>query len=378
MKFKSAALVLGLVVAGGTLKADGPAWYTNTTVHGFADANYLYNFNGLAPVGRVFDTTDQMFTLNGAKLAIANADTATATSGEIDLLYGPMAAIYNGTSAASSLAIEQAFLTQAFGPVTFKLGKAGTFVGNEVTDTTGNFNYSRSLLFGQEPFYNTGLSATYGITSTLSLMGYMGDGNSVDTGVADHPDFGAQLVYTGVKGLSLTGTYYLQPTGLNNYGTTATPPVGITEYTNIDLFNFIVSYQITDPLAFVGEYLYKTQVLPSDASTSYSTSQDSQGYALYLDYQTPVAGLKIDPRFEQWFAGSYQYVNSTFTGTVPVLQAQVNEFTLTVKYAKGPVTNYLEYRVDGNPSAPYAPSADTSKTLVNAQNTLTYAATYSF
>jgi hypothetical protein len=391
MKVKSAALVLGLALASSGLKAaDAPAWYTNTTVHGFVDANYEYNFNGLAPVGRVFDTTDQTFLVNGAKLAIANADKASGTSGEIDLLYGPMAAVYNSgniftaspvsasSSSLSSLAIEQAFLTQAMGPVTFKLGKSGTFVGNEVTDTTGNFNYSRSLLFGQEPFYNTGLSATYGITSTLSLMGYIGDGNSVDVGTADHPDFGAQIVYTGVKGLSLTGTYYLQPVGPVNYGSTATPPVGFTEYTNIDLFNFIVSYQITDPLAFVGEYLYKTQVLPSDASTSFSTSQDSQGYALYLDYQTPVAGLKIDPRFEQWFAGSSSSVNSTFSGINSVTQFQLNEFTLTLKYAMGPVTNYLEYRVDGNPSAPYAQGADTSKTLVNAQNTLTYAATYSF
>jgi len=391
MKFKSAAaMALGLALIGGGLKADdakAPAWYTNTTVHGYGDVNYLYNFNGLAPVGRVFDTTDQMFTVNGAKLAIANTDSASGTSGEIDLLYGPMAAKYNATAIASSMAIEQAFVTQAMGPVTFKLGKAGTFVGNEVTDTTGNFNYSRSILFNNEPFFNTGLSATYAITSSFSLMGYMGDGNSVDTGVADHPDFGAQIVFTGVKGLSLTGTYYDQPAGPFIYASNTTPITPVSLYTNIDMFNFVGSYQVMDSLAVVGEYLNTVQTIPSDASTSVLGSINAQGYALYLDYQTPIAGLKIDPRYEQFFTGSYTAVSGTLLApvTTPVPAGQVNDFTLTVKYTKGPLTHYLEFRDDAQPTNAYYSAsgvagkpAGTMPFDTKMQNTLTYAATYSF
>src|SRR5258708_1537991 len=82
MKFKSAAaMALGLAMVVGGLKADdakAPAWYANTTVHGYGDVNYQYSINGVAPTtgtgGRVFDTTFQSFSVNGAKLAIANTD----------------------------------------------------------------------------------------------------------------------------------------------------------------------------------------------------------------------------------------------------------------------------------------------------------------
>jgi len=376
MKFKSAAaMALGLVMVGGVIKADAPAWYANTTVHGYVDANYQDNFNGQQPVGRVFDTTAQMFTVNGAKLAIANSDTTTATSGEIDLLYGPMAAAYNANGLATvtgpaknvgyvaSLAIEQAFLTQVFGPVTFKLGKYGTFVGNEVTDTTGNFNYSRSLLFGNEPFYNTGLEATYAITSTFSAMGYMGDGNSVDSGNPDHPDFGLQLVYTGVKNLSLTGTYYVTSApapAAPNYAISTTQ-VGAFS-TNQEMLNFVGSYQAMANLAVVGEYLYIDNPVPSDASQTLNLSTKMQGYALYLDYQTPIANLKIDPRFEQWFQ--------------PDAGNQIDEYTITAKYAMGPITHYLEFRDDNNANKIYSTGVNAS--MSTTQNTLTYAATYAF
>lgn len=377
MKFKSAAAVaLGLVMVGGVLKADGPAWYSNTTVHGYGDVNYEYNFNGEAAAAnsRVFDGSDQTFQVNGAKLAIANADTATATSGEIDLLYGPMASIYNGTgitaikgggsgvNSVTSLAIEQAFITQAFGPVTFKLGKAETFVGNEVTDTPGNFNYSRSLLFSNEPFYNTGLSVTYAIMSSLSVMGYLGDGNSTDTGTPDHGDYGLQLVYTGVKNLSLTGTYYNNPITPQNYAISSTQIGSL--WANTDLFNFVGSYQAMANLAVVGEYLYIDNALPSDASQTLNLSSKQQGYALYLDYQTPIANLKIDPRFEQWFQ--------------PDLSNEINEYTITIKYAMGPLTHYLEFRDDNNAEKIYSGGIGAGATPTTTQNSLTYAAVYSF
>jgi len=402
MKFKSAAAIaLGIAMVGGSLRADdakAPAWYANTTVHGYVDGYYQHNMNGMAPLGRAFDSATDSFTISGAKIGVANMDSASGTGGELDVLYGPMAAVYNGTnlgvlssvtipgstapSALSSLAIEQAFVTQAMGPLTLKFGKALTFVGNEGTDTAGNWNYSRSLLFTQEPFYNTGLSGTWAVTNGLSLMAYVGDGNSVDVEPVQGPDFGAQVGFTAVKGLGLTLNFYSAPTTLINYATSATPPVGITEYSRVDMLNFIASYQIVDSLAFAGEYLTKMQPVPGDASNFYSSSINSDGYALYLDYKTPLAGLSIDPRYEQWFNSSYQYVNSTFTGVVGVPPSQFNEFTLTIKYAKGPLTHYLEYRNDASPKDVFVTGAALNSTGVqttsNSENTVTYAAVYSF
>jgi hypothetical protein len=369
MKFKTAAMAVGIAMLGGVAVADStpPAWYTNTSIHGYVDANYGYYFNGLAPVAgsTVFNTTDQMFTLNGAKLAIANNDAASGTGGEVDLLYGPMADIYNGTATTAALAIEQAFLTQAFGPVTFTLGKAETFVGFEGTDTPSDYNYSRSLLFGQEPFYNTGVKASWAATSTLTILGYMGDGNSVDVGTANHPDFGAQVGFTGISNLSLTGTYYDNPN-------TTLPAVGGL-WTNNDMFNFVATYQAMPNLGFAGEYLYSYNAVPSDSSEPKGIpSIDNQGYSLYADYATPVAGLKVDPRFSQY------YFNPYAAGIVPGLDTVVDQLTVTVKYAKGPLTHYLEFTDTSTPNKSFMSGAGAGATAVQSQNSLTYAATYTF
>jgi hypothetical protein len=380
MKFKSAAaMMLGMALFSGGLKADDvkvPDWVANTTVRGFVDAYYQYNFNGLAPIGRVFDSTDQSFTVSGAKLSIFNSDSASGTSGDIDLLYGPMAAFYNANSNASSLAIEQAFFTQLLGPVEFKLGKADKFFGFEMMDTSQDFNYSRGILFGKEPMYNTGLMGTYTVMSGISLMGYFGDGNSVDTGVANHPDFGAQIAYTGFKNLSLTGTYYNQPLGPSAYIVTVNPTTVGNLWTNIDMFDFVGSYQVMENLTLAGEYLYQTKAVPSQAASTALTanpgnfSVDRQGYALYVNYKTPVAGLSIDPRFEQFFTPA---VGLGLNGST-----QENELTLTLKYAQGPLTHFLEFRDDAAPSAIFAPGQDGTQKPVTTQNTLTYGAVYAF
>lgn len=372
MKFKTAAMAVGIAMLGGVAVADStpPAWYANTTVHGYVDANYGYYFNGQAPVAgtTVFNTTDQMFTLNGAKLAIANNDAASGTGGEVDLLYGPMAAIYDANSANSGLALEQAFVTQALGPVTLEIGKAETFVGLEGTDTPSDYNYARSILFGQEPFYNTGLRVTYAPMSTFSVMGYMGDGNSVDVGTADHPDFGAQLVYTGVSNLSLTGTYYDNPNQLYPASTVT----GL--WTNNDLLNFVGTYQAMPALAFAAEYLYSFNAVPSDTTVPKGIpSVDNQGYSLYADYATPVAGLKIDPRFSQYFFNPY--ASGLITNG---LDTVVDQLTITLKYAKGPLTHYLEFTDTATPNKTFVSGAGSGATAEQTQNSLTYAATYTF
>jgi hypothetical protein len=375
MKFKSAAaMAMGMAMLGGGLKADdakAPAWYANTSVKGFVDAYYMYNFNGLQPAAgsRVFDTKSQQFTVNAAKLAITNSDSASGTGGEIDLLYGPEAAIYNGTSANSSLAIEQAFATQAFGPVTFKLGKSGCFFGEEVADVTGDYQYSRGLVYANEPFFTTGLTGTYSLLGGgLTLLGYIGDGASADNNALANkaPDWGLQVADTQIKNLSLTLTYYNQPNGPANFVTSTGPVVISNLYNNIHNFDLLASYTISDTLAVAAEGLYVDTALPSQAVTTipqqFSTKQD--GYAIYVDYKTPVANLTVDPRFEQWFQ--------------PDAANEINEYTITVKYAKGPLTHILEFRDDNNANKIYAAGADGTQSPVVSQNTLTYAAVYGF
>ena len=393
MKFKAmAAMALGLTLVGGALKAEDKkpaAWYEKINAAGYVDAYYQYNLNGRsapsAPGNRAFDVTQQQFTFSGAKLALSESDAASKTGGELDLFYGPTTKLFNTSSPTESLAVEQAFITDAFGPVTFKLGKFTTFVGTEVIETPANLNYSRGTLFGAIPFYHVGLEATYVPMDGTSIMAYTGNGNSVDAASSERRDWGLTLGYTGVKGLGLTAIYYMES------GLTPTTVVGQMVSENTHYFDFLASYQIAETLAFNGEYLYKTRIAAGDTDTAgnllttntqvdpatgkkvaYSPKQ--QGYALYLNYTTPIANLSVIPRFEQFY---------TPEGSAPSLGALTTDTTITLKYAQGPLTHYLEYRNDWKSDGAFAQAAGvmtdgTYATTSSSQNTVTYGATYSF
>lgn len=384
MKLKlAAALALGIAMNGGTLKADDakkPAWYEKINSSGFVDAYYQYNMNGRSapngPTGRAFDTTQQQFAFSGAKLALSETDDKSKASGELDLFYGPTAKVFNSSLSADSVAVEQAFYSQAFGPLTIKLGKFTTFVGTEVIETPANNNYSRGTLFGAIPYYHVGLEATYGIMDGLAFMAYTGNGNSVDTASSEARDWGATLSFSKVKGLGLTAIYYMESS------LTPTTTAGMVSE-NIHYIDILGSYAITDSLSTNVEYLYKTRIAAKDTDTAgklittntqtdwgtgkqiaYSPKQ--MGYALYLSYSTPLTGLSILPRFEQFYVPEG---NGSLT----------TDTTLTLKYASGPLCHSLEYRNDwmNNGGFVGVGGADPAK-LVYYQNTLTYGATYSF
>jgi hypothetical protein len=363
LKALAVAGVLGLTA--GNLRADAAAtptptpWYSKVAVSGYIDGFYQYNLNGLSntsPIGRAFDNTQNEFTLNAAKLGLVWSDAPSGTGAELDLLYGNIAKVINGGSATASQAIEQAFITKAFGPVTFKLGKFGTFVGTEVTDTPGNMNYSRDFLFGVIPFYHTGLMVNYAVADGYGLMAYFGDGDSVDTAPTEDKDWGLQATITKVKNLSVIINYY-EKVERSGVGT----PVNDNKF----YFDPLASYTISDSLSVAGEYLYETEKAPTITGvTPYTPKQ--QGYALYVNYTTPIAGLSLVPRYEQWWA-----VDGSSTDPW-------NDLTLTLKYAQGPLTHYLEYRNDSTTPPSFPAAAGASPSLLYSQNTITYAAVYGF
>jgi len=385
---KSLATIAAVGLLGmtaGNLKADAapaaPKWYDKVSVAGYLDGYYQYDLNGRSapsgPVGRAFDTTQEQFTFNAAKLGLTWSDSKSATGAELDLLYGNIAALTNLTSNNASVGIEQGYMTQAFGPITFKLGKFGTFLGTEVTDTPGNMNYSRSILFTAIPFYHTGLMGTYAIMDGLAASLYIGDGNSVDFASNEDKDFGAQVVYTKIKNLSLTLNYYNQ--------TLRNPALPFNVFADQDDFNFLASYVLSDSFTFAGEYLYETEIANTKGGNP-AYDPKEQGGAIYVDYTTPVAGLSIIPRYEMW----YQPDASGPVGAYPLTafgptQKAIADFTLTVKYAMGPLTHYLEYRMDDEMGS----TSDTPPTVAvfpaaggaapsYTQSTITYAAVYGF
>jgi hypothetical protein len=367
--FGIACAMSGLLAA--TMRADDKpvSWYDKLKVSGFLDAYYMLNANVQsggtsgnidvpgATVTRAFDVRQNEFSLSGAKIALAESDTVTGIGGEFDLLYGPMGTISVGGP------IEQAFVTFGLGPVGIKFGKMVTHLSFEVIDTPANWNYSRSILFTEVPYYHVGFMANYSPLNGVGVMVGAANGNSIDQANDEAKDILAQVTYSAIAGLSLTGNYYLE----SNRAV-----VGLQPFENTHYLELVGTYQAT-PQANLGlDYLYRTTIAskdtyPDGTPAGSSLSPKGQGYALYVDYVTPLAALSVIPRFEQWYA--------------PDAGVFAIDYTLTLKYTAGALIHYLELRSDVATPASFqpsgAPTADPAL-LKDRQLTLTYGVNFVF
>lgn len=355
------AVAAAAVLAPGVIKAEDTKWYEKVEIGGYVETYYQYLVNHpsktSATLGnRAFANQTNQFAVNGGELTFKSSDEAAKTGYFVDLVFGPKADSINssntGIATNSNFMIGQAYVTQALGDLTVTLGKFGTIVGWEVGYTPSDSNFSRSVVYTKEPFYHTGLKLDYALPAGFTLTGMIGDGNSVDktTGVAK--DYGFLLNYSGIKDLSLIADYYRAP---GSYLSDGSLPYG-------DAMNFMFSYTLSETLSFAGEYLYNLSA-PTTLPSVNDYRAKEQGYSLYATYVTPVEGLSISPRFGQWFTP-----DSTPNGT--------DEYTLTVKYSKGALAHYLEYRSDASTGTAFTTGDD--NTATTTQQTVTYAAVYSY
>lgn len=148
---------------------------------GFVDLSYTHNFNNPTDrknPGRVFDDKDDDFTLHQAQLflareAVAGSDPLSRAGFGLRLVFGRDASLIApfGTGDADDFDFEEAYITYALNEkLQATLGKYVTLLGAEVIDNTGNFNISRSFLFGFAiPFTHTGLRLTYTPTDRFQM-----------------------------------------------------------------------------------------------------------------------------------------------------------------------------------------------------------------
>jgi Putative beta-barrel porin-2, OmpL-like. bbp2 len=387
-------LILGALVAPALASADATpvptptplAWYQKITVDGYLDEYYQASFNQPEGTGsvaspdgyRAFDNTTNEFTFGGGELTLKQGDSASNTGYFLDLLLGPEAGLYSGDGSLNGVEIGQAYLTQAFGNATFTIGKFGTPIGYEVTYLPTNANFSRSLLFFNEPLYHVGLEMAYTLPDSLTGTLWYDDGNSTDGASGTGRDYGAQLAYAGIKNLNLTATWYLQ-----DYLTT---PATIDS--SLNWANLIATYTATSELNFAGEYLLKDYCVlgnpyyPTNTPGFPNVDPIEQGYALYATYSPAmVANLSISPRFEQWFDPAGQWAAAGgLTGALGIAgPSTTDDYTLTVKYQMGPLAHMLEYRSDASDEEIFPTNYPKNPTFMSKINqTLTYAAVYAF
>jgi uncharacterized membrane protein (UPF0136 family) len=238
----------------------------------------------------------------------------------------------NGQS-RSGTNLTQAYLQYAAGPLTMFAGKIFGLAGYEVTDTTGNVNFSRDYLVAAVPSTLTGIRGMYVLNSKVSFISgvyngwddwkFAGKKKTVGGSVSLAPSPGVALALT-----TYNGSDFL----VNGNSATGTLPV----FTNRMLYDMILTIHATSALTLVANSDNATQLGDPRAALS---SQHWAGIAGYAIYQfNPKYGLTV--RKDTFFdAQGFR------TGAAVPVRLQSNTFTFNYT----PTTKYLfrlEYRLD--------------------------------
>jgi hypothetical protein len=396
------SLAAAAILAPAFVKADAPAakWYDKVSVSGYAESDYSVWLNQPGAYGnttvplRVFDKVPNQFQYGG-ELILGYTDPSSKTGANIDLLLGDKNLVnsfgLSGNDNEAGISIGQANLTQILGPVTFTIGKFATPIGYESWNTTANANYSRSILYSQEPFYSVGAkldyAAPWGITGSL----WTDNGNSINQTNSDAKNWGVALNYTGVKDLTLNAQWY-EDFSSEGFNTTLNNNTGYFE--PVYSFDFNLAYTLNAKFNFGAEYLYQTFIDNAGAweaanlGYTQKNSPKDQGYALYATYNTPVSNLSVNGRFEQWFQPDVNYNQTQYSadngyyalGINQMNLFQLDDYTLTVKYVAGSLSHILEYRADAANGYIFQTKGNNVTASDHSQidQTVTYAAVYSF
>jgi hypothetical protein len=336
--------------------------FGSTSVTGFVDGYYGYNFN--QPHSRVtdfraFDGPSNQFSLNMMQLIFDKAPDANNSRLGYRLAfgYGEAMNVVNGSDPAG-LGFAQ-YLKEAYFSYLAPVGSNGLQVdfgkfvtphGAELIETQDNWNYSRGLLFTYAiPFYHFGLRSQYAFNDKYSLTGYLVNGwnNVVDNNTGK--TVGVSFGWTPHSKFSLTQNYMAGPEmeGLNKNWRR--------------LSDTVVSISPTDRLSFILNYDYGR----GDRVGGLLNPVSWQGWAGFMRYALSDRNA-IALRYE-WFNDP----DGFSTGAAQ----QLKEFTGTFEHriAHRLITRW-EYRYDYSNQ----PSFTKGDAPVGSQSTVAAGLVYTF
>ena len=307
------------------------------SVSGYMDVAYTYANKNIETgfSDRVFDSQNNSFGLHQFGLTVAKQP-KEGFGGLVNLTVGkdaqvihsfpesnPLATPPTATNQTSMFDVTQAFMQYATGSLTVIAGKYATMHGTEVIASTGNTNFSRSILFGAVPFTHTGVRATWALSDQLSLMAGVNNGWDQLTDANKG------------KTIELGGTWNpIKPFTITASGMSGKEPTTTTTDGTRTSLNIVASYTIIDPLTVGLEYLSVSQ----DNVGGVGTKQKYDGEALYVTYMiTPK--LRGVLRLE-----SFNDKDGFHFGLgTPATAAKYKEATVTVSYL---VNDSFEARVE--------------------------------
>jgi Putative beta-barrel porin-2, OmpL-like. bbp2 len=344
--------------------APGSSPFDSISISGMVDGYYGYNFqhpHGTAasvPAGnsgteltpyRAFDAPTNALSLNMIELTLAKAPDANNSrlGFNLTLGYGNAMNVVNSTDPAG-LGFAQ-YLKEGYVSWLAPVGKGlqidfGKFVtqhGAEVIETSGNWNYSRGILFTYAiPFYHFGLRSKYVFNDKYNFSAYLVNGwndiqdnNSGKTG-------GFQFGWNPTKKIGVIQNYMVGPEQAND---------------NSDirhLWDTIVTYNPTSNLSLMWNFDYGRDTPLGTTSPVWWS-----GIAAYARYA-------FNEKYA--FAGRYEFYddhNGFTTGGTP---QDLNEFTLTFERT---VSKHLITRWEFRRDMSNQPTMLKGGTPVTAQNT---------
>lgn len=361
------------------------------SITGYVDVYYSYNFNkpkfgsydrgtsGFQNAGRIFDIKHNQFSVGLAQAKFAYSK--GKSEAVIDLTFGPNADLGNfgNVGFGTVAAIKQAYFTyNATDKLSFTAGQFGTHIGYELIDAPLNFNYSLSYLFGNGPFYHTGVKAAYSVSDNFGLMLGVVNGWDAMFDFNDKKNLVAQVYLAPIEGWDV----YLNYIGGDDKNGLSFPTIGApgselpdSIKTPAHMLDLTTAYQVTDKLklGLNAAYGFGTLKIDSTAKEGYSNATWF-GAALYVNYAvSDVFGIGL--RAEHFNdEDGVRYIGAG------VGAASYNEITLTgdIKLADGKLFLKPEFRMDfANKDVFLDESGDTPKAK-SAQPTLGLAAIYSF
>jgi Putative beta-barrel porin-2, OmpL-like. bbp2 len=330
-----------------------------TTISGFVDAYYNFNFNQPGNLGpttpfpngvdgnalRFFDENANQLSLNAAEAVVDKQPDATAggtgrAGYHLAVIYGQAAEIVNGPNNGtdrSNLALKEAYFSY-LAPIgkglTLTVGKFVTPVGAEVIESNANWNYSRSILFYYAiPFFHFGVNAKYAFNNQFSVTGYLVNGWNNTQAVNTGKTYGVSLAYTPNKYWSFIDNYMAGPQDDSFFfGATGGPNSNWRQIEDAS-----ISYTPTSKWSFLvnGDYGY------GDKFAGYTKPVDWWGAAGYAKYA---------PSDKSYLALRYEYYSDPqgFTLFGPGnFNGHVEEGTATYSYnLTSALQTRLEFRED--------------------------------
>jgi putative OmpL-like beta-barrel porin-2 len=293
------------------------------TVSGYIDAGYSYanrNVEGAGVSTRVFDSQNNSFALQQFGLTVAKQPTR-GFGGVVNITAGSDAQfIHSFPEVPSTFDLTQAYGQYASGSLTLMAGKFVTLAGSEVIASTGNMNFTRSMLFGAIPFTHTGVRAGYALSNIVTLYGGMNNGwdQLTDANKGKTLELGASIIPIRPLTINVTGYF-----GKERATPPGTPPASGVAQDQRQLLNVVANYTISNRMSAGGEILYVSQDRAAGGAAKYNGVAGYFTYNLNREWRVAARAEMFDDKNGFHFTPAAPFATS---------DTKYNEVTGTLAY----------------------------------------------